>query len=115
MGSSEAVKIENDMRWSGLEGGPIELVFQKDFHPIPAVETPASIEEDDESVAERILRFVKEFADILLRVANHRDRWTASQLVELLINTSFALNVQCKTSKALQNSKLSPLEIQGSL
>lgn len=69
------------------------MIWLEERSPSHAVETPTIIEEDNEGVSERVPSFGIEFADILLRAAKPRNRWTASHLFELVTDTSFNLNI----------------------
>lgn len=57
------------------------------------MKTPTIIEEDDGSVSERIPSYVIDFFDILQRFSKHGDQRAASQLVVLLTDASFNMNI----------------------
>lgn len=75
------------------KGGPGDVVYRDQDHPITSVETPIIIEDDDEGVLNLFPTFLVAFANILLQITRHEDRWTASQLVDLFPDTSFDLNM----------------------
>lgn len=72
-----------------LEAGPRDVFCDEDDSARPAVQMPTMIGENNESVSERVPRCAIEIADIFLPVTKHGDERTASQLVDLLPNTSF--------------------------
>lgn len=69
------------------------MVCLEDDFPSPAVKTPTTFGDEDESVLEKAPSYVIEFADNLLQVAKLGDRRTTSQLVNLLIDTSYDMNI----------------------
>lgn len=87
------VKCHSDRRSSRLEMGLSDVVWLEDGSPSSAVGTLAIIKEDDEGVSEWTSSVMNVFGDILLRIANHGDQWAASQLTELLTDTSLDLNI----------------------
>lgn len=70
----ETVKPNYNGQLSGLKEGPCDVVWPEDGFPILVVETPTITEGDDMGFSKRVLSFVLEFADVLLRVAGHRVR-----------------------------------------
>lgn len=69
------------------------MVWSEDDSFSPAVETQTINEEDNTGISEKSTSFVIEFADSSLRVATHEDRWTAYQLIIVLADTSFEVNI----------------------
>lgn len=73
--------------------------------PCYAVEMPSINVEVNEVSSERSLSSMIEFADILLRVTKYGDRWTASQLTELLTTIPFNLNLLRRNIKSVLDCK----------
>lgn len=69
--------------------------------PTRAVDAPTIIEKADRSVWNEIPRFLVESADILLQVAKQENRQNASQMVDLLADISFAMNIFRQKVKSL--------------
>lgn len=69
------------------------------------METPTSIEEDDEVKSKKVLSFVIELEETLLQIVKLGDRCTAAQLVDLLTNTASNLNVTLQYIKSIANCK----------
>lgn len=70
----ETVKRSYGRRSPELDGGPGDVVWPQNELPIPAVETPTIVEEDDENASMRISGFVIEISEILQQYAKHGDR-----------------------------------------
>lgn len=66
-------------------------------------------------MSEKVPSFVIEFAVIVLRVAKQEDGLILSQLVHLLPDKSFYMNISKRYIKALQNAKMSQTELKESL
>lgn len=86
------MKSKYDRRSSETGGKPGDVVQQEACSPIPVEGTQTINEEDGKGKSGRVLSSVIKFVDILLRAAMHGDRWTLSQLVDLLTDTSIDLN-----------------------
>lgn len=69
------------------------MVGQKDGFATSSVETPTIIEENNEGAQEGASSFVIKLAHILQHLAEQKGRQTTLQLVDLLTNTSFEVNM----------------------
>lgn len=88
-----SVRSEYGSQTPGLIEGPSDVVYQMcGFHSC-ASEAPTFIEKDNESVSESVLSLLNEFVDITLGVAKQANGWIALQLVGLLTDASFELDI----------------------
>lgn len=80
-------------RCYGLEKRPIAIVCQEERSHGSAAEAPTIGQQEDECFSERMPWFVTKLPNILLPVSKQKDPLIASELVDLLTDTSFEVNI----------------------
>lgn len=92
------VRSYNSRKLKKVEGGRCDAVCQDNNYHNSLVEAAVIVLQGFECMLERYTRFVTELVDILLRVKNQRDQRIASELISLLTDTSFEINVRSRRS-----------------
>lgn len=79
--------------------------FYENGSPSSTANVSTIDEQGDKNVSKSVQYFASEFADVILRVAKRGDGRMLLQLVKLLPDTSFKINILIGTSKAYHTVK----------
>lgn len=72
--------------------GAGDILYDQKRSCSQAAQIPTEVQHDDERLAEKILSFMREFTNILLRAKRHREGRTGLELVDLLTDISLEIN-----------------------
>lgn len=81
------------------------MVYPEASLSSPAVETLTKIQQDNDGVSDRAPNLFTKLTDIILQVATQGDGHIALQVITLIANTSFEINISKPCIKGLANCK----------